>query len=906
MPFRTLHVTKWTKGAQLAGEPDYIDDDSLRLAINARLDRTRGAIEARPGWTRRTGSALGGTIRALSRLITSAATYSYAHVGTAVSRLSGAWGSPVNIAPGAGATGVSDANSPDGYGTLYKYLVNGTIAVKDNGTAASTMGIAAPSAPPLSATLAADLTTAINLMENAAQWTGTFLGSGPADDTTYFLQGTQSVTGTVNASTFGDIAQYNPTLNLDTLTGGDALVKDDDYIHLWVLIDRPERITYLQIDIDVDATTASVATAFRKNYYHIRIPPSSLSQGLNTWTQLQIRKSQFARFGTAAARSWATCVAWRIGFMTNSIGAIRFSVDDFKLRGGVGIEGQIQYTICYRNSSTMGRGNPPLDGNEIIQYTAAVTTNRQRITLDISNVVQGGAAHPGDAQIDWIMVWRKGGIFTEPVLVSQILDTAASPYLDATSDATLLLRPQILENDNDPPPSGTTRVLFGPGSGGHLFMIVNGHRLYFSKGYERLENRAENWGRDNYAVVGDGSARAVAGIATATQVRVWTTAQTYNVVGAGQDTFLPVPIDGSRGAVSQWAVCEGDGVLYFVSQDGIYADLGGRQLKLTGAIDPFFQGRTVDGQAGWNTDTAAMATVRLAFLNEATGSAVVMLYPEGSATAPTAYLVLKPNPATGQLTECFFAYSSLTDLQSLSFDAVARELLAGGADGHIYRVENPNAYSDAGSSIAFRALTKSFDAGIPQYRKFLGSASIEGNTSGQTLSVRAYYDRNALSEPVGAMSTTTEVGEAIVSGSPAVIRHDVAIDLRGDVTARVAITRVGVSFEPQPELHNFLDSGRLAFDFVQQLKRLEIDIDLPLDATLTVEADNAQVYQGLLNSTASRQNFPFPLPAGLRGRIWRVTILAATVPFQCWRVAGFFKQLGTDQAYTERVMIQAG
>jgi hypothetical protein len=903
MPFRPLDIPRWTRGAQLTGEPDSIPDDSLRHAANVRLDRVLGAITGRPGWTRRTSGSLGAAVVAISRLVTTAATYSYAQLGSMVYRLTAAWGSPTSLGT-AGTPIVSDANMPDGYGTLYKYLVTGGLAVKDNGSAVSTMGIQAPSAPPVGAALAADLTTLINAMENAAQWTGSSLGSGPANDTTYFIQGTQSVTGSVNASNFGTITQYAPTLNLDTLTGGDALVRQDDYIHLWVNIDRPERLTYLQIDIDVDSATTGVADAFRKNYYHVRIGPTSINQGIATWNQLQIRKSQFARFGSDTARHWQHAVAWRIGFLANSIGAVRFSVDDFKLRGGVGIEGNIQYTVCYRNSSTMGRGNPPLDASEVVQYTTPIYTNRQRISLDISNVLQGGAAHPGDSQIDWIMIWRKGGIFTEPVLVTQILDTAASPWVDATSDATLLLRPQVLETDNDAPPTGATRVVFGPGGSGHLFMLVDGYRLYFSKGYERLENRAENWGRYNFAIIGDRSSRAVAGIATATQIRVWTTDKTYNVVGVGEDTFLPVPIDGSRGAVGQHAVASGDGVLYFVSQDGIYADLGGRQVKLTSAIDPFFQGLTVDGQAGWSTDPDIMALVRLAFLNEPTGSAVMMLYVEGTGSTLNAFLVLKPNLGNAQLTECFFGYSNLANLSALLADPEARELLAGADDGNIYRVEDPVAYSDQGTTIPVKFRTKAFDGGVPQYDKYLSSITVEGQTSGQSLSITGYYDRGEESESLGSMATTSAVGQAIVSGAPSVLRHDVALELEGNLNAALVISRVGITFEPQPQRHNFLDSGYVAFEFIQQLKRLELDLDSPENTTITIWADSLQVFQDMLPATVRRQGVSYPLPPGLRGRIWRVTILSVVTTFQCWKIAGFFKQLGTDQAYTERILVQ--
>ena len=128
-----------------------------------------------------------------------------------------------------------------------------------------------------------------------------------------------------------------------------------------------------------------------------------------------------------------------------------------------------------------------------------------------------------------------------------------------------------------------------------------------------------------------------------------------------------------------------------------YVDSGGRQAKLTNAIDPFFQGLTVSGHTGWNTAQAQMTLTRLAFLHEPTGSVLIMLYCEAGSSTLNRFLVLKPNLQNGQLTECFFGTSALTSLQSLYLASINRELLAGGANGNIYRIKDPSTYSDAGN-----------------------------------------------------------------------------------------------------------------------------------------------------------------------------------------------------------------
>lgn len=896
MPFTPFRITRWTRGSTLISEPDLIPDESLRLAINVRLDRTLGTIEVRPGWTLRTAAALGASVSYLSRLFTSAATYGYAQASTTLYRLTSAWSTPTAIAT-PGSAVISDANSPDGNGNLLKYFVNGSVAVKDSGTVTTTMGIAPPTAAPLSAALATDLTTTIDAMDVAASWTGANLSAGPTDDTTQYQENGNSVTFSIAASTFGSIAQFlGTTVNLDTLTGGDATVKNDDYIHLWVRVDRPERLTFMQIDVDIDSTSTGVADCFRHNYYTVRLGAQvTLSQGINAWTKVQVRKNAFARIGSDSTRSWANARGFRIGFLTNTQGVAVINVDDFKLRGGVGMEGDIEYTVTYRNAVTGARGNPPKAADGVVLYTTAVTTNRQRINLTTTNVIQGGANHPGDAQIDTLMIWRRGSAFDTAVLVDEIADTTASPYLDNNSDSTLVLTNIVLETDNDMPPTGTTRVLFGPDATGHFFMIVDGYRLYISKGYENRDNRVENWPALGFAIVGDGSARAVAGAANSTQIRVWTTERTYNVVGVGQDFFLPVVVEGSRGAVGQFAVASGDGVFFFVSQDGIYADVGGQQSKLTSAIDPFFQGLTVDGFVGLGTPPA---TTRLAFLHQPKGSLLVMTHASG-------YLVLKPNLQNAQLTECFFCTSDLANLSTLYTDTQNLALLAGASSGNIYKIEDEATYSDAGTPILMTARTKSYDLGQPQHGKFIASTECEGQTNSQPLTLTAYYDRATLSEVLGTVRTSTEVSLVQhATANPETSRRDIALALTGYTTQRVAITRLGCVFEPQPEPRLFLDSGNISFDFVQQLKRLEIDLTSSEVGTLVVYADSVQVCSGSFLTQVKRGNIPYALPAGLRGRIWRITLQVPTTPFLCYRLSGFFKQLGTDQQYAERVLIQ--
>lgn len=890
--FTPYHINAWDHATVLLGEPDAIPDSALRAALNVRLDRTLRVIEPRPGWSRVLAAPLGGPLVFIAELVEPTVVFGYAQVNNTLKRLT--ISGIVDVVP-VGPQVLSFGRSPDGLGHVWAYFVNNAVAIQDDGTQTLPLGVLPATAPPLSAVLADDLTLLIDDGNNASLWTGTNV-TMLQDQTGTYITPPSSISFRVAPSTTGSIARgISSDLNLDTVLGGDDTVKNDDYISFWVITGEPNNIAFLQVDIDIDSNTTNAANAFVSNYFSIRLGALSAFDGaVGAWRHVKIRKARFARVGVDTSRGWATVRAFRFVVQTLAGIDVDVGIDDLRLRGGVGIEGDIEYTICYKSSITGARGNPPKDSDDVVQYTTKVTTDRQRLVVDLSNVIQGGANFPvADTHIDTIMLWRRGGIFTTAVLVAELPITTPALYTDTTSDATLVLTNKLLETDNDPPPTGDTRVLFGPNASGNFFMIVNGQRIYISKPYEDKENRVENWPKNAFMIAGDGVEEALAGATFGTQTRVWTSARTYNVVGVGLDTFLPVAIDGSRGIVGPLAWATGDGLFFFVSQDGIWQDANGRQAKLTNAIDPFFQGITVGdvtplGVPGRDT--------RLAYLHQPRGALLCMTFANGT-------IVLKPNLDNGLITEPFFNTSRVTQLRSLWTSSLARILYAGGADGHLYTIEEEALYTDAGVAIDWVAETKSYDLGQPQHEKLFASFTVEGQTNGQRLDVVGLYNRQQVNSPIGSVTTASETGLVILpSPTPTTPYHDVALRISGSTNRRVAITRLGCLFEPQPELMTFLDSGNQTFDFMQQCKRLEWDYTLPGDSVLTLYFDGQQLILTEL-ATGGRVNRPTFFPPGLRGRVWRFTLLSST-PFKVWRMSGFFKQLGTDQHYSERRLVQ--
>ena len=491
MPFSLEILENFLTGCYLIGQPDSLPQGSLRRAVNVRIDRVLRSISSRPGSTRLTSSAIAsGAIVWLSKLFGVSVDFSYAQVGTEVFRLTDAWATATNIVT-AGSQVVSSADYVCANGNIHKYIVNGSIARRDNGTTLALMGIAAPTAAPTAATLGQRHVFSIDTMD-ASNWAATN-ATAPSNDTSVVQIGSFSLLTGVAVDTLGSVQRgFASALNLDTLPsvieaaifsgtglnnmtsvgtytgtaesavyevqidslgatdtfrwrkdggayttgvaitagnqtlsdgvqaffasiGGhtlndrwiiiahnaDTLVKDDDWIRIWVRIDRPERLVYMQIDFDLATTT--VADAFRNNYYSIRLPSlTRLSQGRDQWTELKVRKSEFTRYGDNGDMSWATVRACRFSFLTNTEGAVTIYLDDLEVHGGFGIEGDYTYTALYRNSNTGGKGNPAMNANDVVQYTTPLTVARHPVLLNLSNLIEGGAAHPGDTQIDRI------------------------------------------------------------------------------------------------------------------------------------------------------------------------------------------------------------------------------------------------------------------------------------------------------------------------------------------------------------------------------------------------------------------------------------------------------------------------------------------------------------------------
>lgn len=878
MAFVRQMIERFFRGSNLILPPDLLPEGGVRLLRNSRLTRILGLVTSRPGMTLQ-GSAGNGPVRTLWTLHRTTTDVRFVHSGRNVYRRDEDWTGGATISTSAGTNPVSMANATDGAGGVHTYMTSTDLGQhKHDGTTLTTWGIPSPTAVPSAVALATDLSTVIEDMESSATWTVTVgLSAGPTNEANIKQVGTNSQTITIAASTVGSIARgLSGTTDLDVLAGGDSEVQDDDYIHLYVRADHPERIRYLQMEFDLDTTT--VANAFRDNVYSIRLPGSVwLNQGANQWSRVQVPKSRFQRAGASPSLSWATVKSVRLTFATNADGACQLYLDDLKLRGGTDVKGKVRYTACYKNAVTKAHGNPLLDAEEQAVFTEEIEVDRQRVNVTISNIVEGGAAHPGDTQIDTILLYRSIDS-ADGILIAEILDTDASPYVDNVTELSTLLAP-TLEIDNNVPPNGF--VAFGPGAMARLFMLAGRNDGYFSKAWEDGFDRMENWPATFHFKIGDGSEKALAGIVSDTTPVIWTDVRTYVVQGYGADTFLPLAVPNSRGVVGSQAVTEGDGRLFFASQDGVYQQIGLSQERLTDDIAPFFSGATVDGQQGWNTSPSVMQGVKLQWVADPLGPFLLMLYAEAGDTTVNKELYIGRNVVTGRYTDISFDVRGTgSPLTALVRDAERNIAYAGDNAGNIYHIEDHGAESDDGSAIAWTWRTRSEHQGAPNLDKFYAQAMVEINTAGTAVVCKALYDKLAQEETLPAASTTDGTTTlTLATADPEALHQDVALEIAGSTTARASLSRYGWFYEAQPESVTYFDTGVVGFGYQAILQGLWYTLSCASVITVTVYLDTfaqANATYQIVSTTGRRKADRFFFSGSTKGRQVRVTLTSST------------------------------
>jgi hypothetical protein len=360
-------------------------------------------------------------------------------------------------------------------------------------------GITAPTAAPTLTSKNAQLSKTIENMDTSGSW-APFNITSFANDTIKRLEGTGSITGIVPKDSEG-IMDRVIALNLAQFAApGDSA--DEDYIHLDIAFLRPKHIKNMEIMFLVGAAAPAnfdnVTDAYSREL-QIKVVKRPVKKKLRgtgdfvrfkdqrqflidnpvgnardvstaeftqedqiavtrrTWTRVTIPKSSFDKQGLAgtAGFTWANVQGIRITFETTKQGTAQFWIDDLKLIGGVGMQGDYKYTYTYKNSDTLERSNPPIDADGNVEFLLVEDVERQSVTL-------GGFQVSTDPQVDKIEVWRTLGNGEVYFKAGETDNTGTPSFVDNVADYIGIFSagstPTVLESielplDNAPPPS---------------------------------------------------------------------------------------------------------------------------------------------------------------------------------------------------------------------------------------------------------------------------------------------------------------------------------------------------------------------------------------------------------------------------------------------------------------------
>jgi len=282
---------------------------------------------------------------------------------------------------------------------------------------------------------------------------------------------------------------------------------------------------------------------------------------------------------------------------------------------------------------------------------------------------------------------------------------------------------------------------------------------------------------------------------------------------------------------------------------------------------------------------------------------VCLLIPTGRSTTPNARLVVKKSAGGERYDSPILDTSTDFTIQSLCADDPVNGLLGGGSNGNIYSLEDTTVSSDHGTGIAWQVDTKSHHQQAPHRDKQWTQMLAEANTSGQSVTVAALYDKAASTETLGTFSTTTDIGDGrFTPTDPLAFHQDLALRFSATVTSRVDLFRYGFYVEPHPEALTYWDSLVLSFPVVESIKRFNLVVNGP--AIITIQPTYDGVAGAPLQTvvTSGKAYQVVWCPASTKARTVRVTLTSASA-FRLYSLTCRSKALGALIGYREQPLL---
>lgn len=334
-----------------------------------------------------------------------------------------------------------------------------------------------------------------------------------------------------------------------------------------------------------------------------------------------------------------------------------------------------------------------------------------------------------------------------------------------------------------------------------------------------------------------------------------TSIYTVNVWGGVMQA--PVETPSKRGLFWNFAWCKVGNEIWYLSYDGIYSWAGGREQKRSEAIDPIFNGLTVNGIAPMDMSKSGSPTALDFVTMEYHHSEVNITYKDTNAVTRR----LRYNTIYDRWYLVDDGPTGAGAVFAMHTDQDTGRMIIGkfiSADAGTYLEDDDTGTSDSwssvgtdGAAIPFTVWTEYYNLGTPAAEKHFGDLVLElDNTSGTTLSVAVYWDFSSSADSnntftIAAASGRRTVSLPIQNSTPIAVGKDaraMAVKITG--SSKNPLTLYSLTFNSFPL--EFKQRGR-AYDWD--------DLGHPYDkrlTELTVEYDMAEAggnVPGLLMDT---------------------------------------------------------
>jgi len=306
------------------------------------------------------------------------------------------------------------------------------------------------------------------------------------------------------------------------------------------------------------------------------------------------------------------------------------------------------------------------------------------------------------------------------------------------------------------------------------------------------------------------------------------------------------------GPLGDAAVANAGNIDYLVGPDGVYRFNFDTLQDISRNIKPLFQGRFVAitdsfGVAPLSTDPAARATSVLGW----DGSLLRFSYPEEGQPFPNITLVYDPALGSWSQEQIASAVGMGDGYRAFLYDPTINVAYGSGRDGYVYHLDHGQLDHTSPFFVAY--VSHYDDLGLPDNFKILEDIEIEGDTSGENLTIKLFLDDGETEIAIGSFNSVTfPAGRRIYpiregvgyAGQIGVRARNYAISIEGtvsqpNVSHPIQITDIVIHYRLEVRLGRTFDSGptNLGTNQVKAIDALQFELEAEAAVTWTILTD---------------------------------------------------------------------